>query len=134
MGVKKAPKQTLRLVARSLKAGEYKKEEDTLDIFIGNFALHSQTANNPKSLLQNRYREFNGAKPKRTYFNGGIEAKDNGEIEIGFWLYPDEVQDILKKTNKKKLRIFFPAEGAPVTLAPDAIEKIKSLQKKSVEK
>ena len=134
MSLKKASKQTLRVVARSLKAGEYKKEEDTLDIFIGNFALHSQTANNPKSLLQNRYRELKGAKPKRTYFNGGIEAKDNGEIEIGFWLYTDEVQDILKKTNNKKLRIFFTAEGVHVTLAPDAIEKIKSLQKKSIKK
>lgn len=132
MGVEKTTNPSLRVATRIVEAGKYKKEKDTLDIFIGDFALHSQVANNPKSLLQNRYKEQNGAKPKRTFINGGVIAKENGEIELSIELDPEEVQDILKKTNKSKLRIFMLAEGVPIFLGADAIEKMKSLQKKKL--
>ncbi len=120
----------LEVITKHVKAGNYKKDKNTLDIFIDNFAFHSQVANNPKSLLQNSLKQYNGGKPKRTFVNGGLKAKENGEIEMSFYIEASEVQSILNRAGKKKLRIYFPANGVPVYLGPDASENIKSLNKK----
>lgn len=125
---------SFKLVTRRVKTGEYKEDPDTLDIFIKDFALHSQVANNPKSLIQNGLKQLNGGKPKRSFVNGGLIAKDNGDIELGVHIDATELQAILKQANKNKLRIYFPADGASVFMGPDAVEKISSLQKKSIKK
>lgn len=129
MNQKKLPVTQLQVVTKHVKARNYQKDPDTLDIFIHDFAFHSQVANNPKSLLQNGLKQHNGGKPKRTFVNGGLVAKENGGIEMSFHLEAAEVQSILAKAGKKKLRIYFPANGVPVYLGPDVSEKIKSLNK-----
>lgn len=111
------------------KPDHYKPRDDALDIFIGDFTLHSQTANSPKSLLHNHYKEYRGGKRRRTFVNGGVVAKDDGSIEMGFDIDPKEVDDILKRMDKKRLRIMIPEAGVPIFLGRDAIEKAKALQK-----
>lgn len=110
--------------------GKYKPAKDTLDFVITDFKFHSQIANNPKSLPQNILSTYSGARPKRTFINGGLVAKENGEVEMGFGLDQDEVSHLLKKANKKRLRIILPEDGVSIFLGPDAIEKMKSLEKK----
>lgn len=118
------------VVIQHIKQGEYKPAKDTLDFVITDFKFHSQIANNPKSLPQNILSTYRGARPKRTFINGGLVAKENGEIEMGFELDHNEIRHLLKKANKKRLRIVLPEGGVPIFLGPDAIEKMKALEKK----
>lgn len=53
-------------------------------------------------------------------------------VEVGFGFEEEELLQILQKQGKSMLRVYMPADGLPVYMAQDALEKLESLKKKLV--
>ncbi len=111
--------------------GQYEPREDSLDIFLTDLAVHAQKSNNPSSLVRSYTKKTKGNKSRRAH-SRSIRIKSDGVIEAGFGFDEKELLQILQKQNKSMLRVYMPAEGLPVYMAQDALEKVRSINKKLI--
>ncbi len=119
---------SLEVRRRVVPAGQYKPRNDAIDLFISNTQLHAQKPSNPASLFRNASKMLNGQKMRRTY--GKIQVIGKNQIRIGFDFNETEVLACLNKRRKSMLRFYIPTAGVPVYMAQDALEKIRSLERK----
>ena len=111
--------------------GQYESREDSLDIFLTDLAIHTQKSNNPNSLVRSYTKKTKGNNPARAH-SRSVQVKGDGVVEVGFGFEEEELLQILQKQGKSMLRVYMPADGLPVYMAQDALEKLESLKKKLV--
>lgn len=118
---------------RIVKPGEYKPREDAVDIFLTDIQFHAQKPNHPRTFTRNIASSLKKDELDRS-FSSGFKVRDSGQIEVSFGFDEDELLTLLQKRGKKILRIYIPRAGMTMDLAQDAVEKLKSIEKKLFEK
>ncbi len=111
--------------------GGYQPREDAIDIFISDLAFHAQKPAKPASLARNYAKYLKGGQAKRTH--GSVRMIDDHTMQVNFNFDEQEVWDLLRQQNKSILRVYLPTTGLPANMAPDALEKLQSLQKKHIQ-
>lgn len=119
---------SLEVRRRVVPAGQYKPRNDAIDLFISNTQLHAQKPSNPASLFRNASKMLNGQKMRRTY--GKVQVIGKNQIRVRFDFDETEVLAFLEKRGKGMLRFYMPTTGMPVYMAQDALEKVRSLERK----
>jgi hypothetical protein len=118
----------LQARTRIIPSGAYVPHKAAIDILITDLAFHAQKPTNPATLVRNLAKGRKRSKDKRTYT--GLKLIDDNTIEMSLDFNEQEVLDLLAKQHKRILRIYLPTQGLPASMAPDALEKLSSLQKK----
>ena len=105
-------------------------EDEHYDIQLTDLQCHSTKPTNPDSFLRKVEKSIRNNKPGRAY-SSTITQKSDGKFEIAFDLTSPGGQEIQRAIQMgKKIRISVPAEGLPINLGPDMIEKLKAEKRK----